>query len=142
MENRESLRKRLDNIKEMTDKEAALSRLAEIQWEIGISACDERRELEQAIQFVRKILIGNGDPSTSVLHRVTAVEQSLKGVKTDTSVLTALLLGEIRKDGTVSKGLIDEMRHVANLKKTIDRVTWIIVTVGVGELLLRLFGIL
>lgn len=138
MKNADSIKRRLEEVKKMADRQAALSALADIQYDIGISACEERAQLRKQVEELRAFLIGNGDPSNSVLARLSGVETQMCKIGNNIDDIKSLLQGDMKG----SSGLLDRVRQNENSHKSINRVMWIIITVVIGELIATVLGLI
>ena len=58
MRNAEAIKRRLEAAKHIGDQKEALNTLADITFDIGISACEERSKLQKEIDNLRKIISG------------------------------------------------------------------------------------
>jgi len=124
MRNAETIRKRLDAVKKQKDPQVQITELADIQYEIGISACEDRGKLQLELDNLRKVIIGNGDPENSLLSRMSKVEGNLGGVKGDTEEIKEALLGNIKKH---EAGLLDRVDDLEKVGRKIDAIFWFLV---------------
>ena len=131
MKNADSIKRRLEEIKNMEDQKAALSALADIQYDIGISACEERTQLRKQVEELRAVLVGNGDPANSVLARLGGVEFEMSEIGKGIKEIKELLQGGLKSGDS---GLIDRVRQNEKCSKNINRVLWLILTIVVGVL--------
>lgn len=145
MKNAEAIRRRIDEVKKISgdDPTKALSMLAEISYDIGIEACDERHELKREVDRLRKFIIGNGDPANSIMARLKRVEESINQLSCsmgeDIKEIKLALLGDL---SIHKEGLIDKVSDNTRINKNLNRVVWAIVMIVIGELVARLIGVL
>jgi len=139
MQNAESIRRRLDSVKKMRDTQAALCELADIQYDIGISACKERTKLQEELNNLRKVIVGNGDPENSILNRMAKVEGCLDGVKGDTVEIKEALIGNL-KDG--KRGLNDRVDSLEKIGGKIDKLFWFFVFTILAEIAAAIFAVI
>ena len=144
MKNAEAIRKKLDEVKKMKSYTDALTTLADIQYEIGIDACHERNEqsreiekLREDIIMLRRIILGDGKPEDSVLSRIARVETCTNEIQD-----TLKTIEENLKGGYDTEGLIEQLRTLKKMGDNIKKLTWIIVSIFIGEVILALIGIL
>lgn len=145
MKNAEAIRRRIDEVKEMTDDDQAkaLSMLAEISYDIGIDACDERAALKREVDKLRQFIIGNGDPANSIMSRLRGVEESINELMCDLGKdvkdIKEALLGDMKGD---KKGIKDRVADNTRITQNLNRIVWAVVLIVVGELVARLIGLL
>ena len=144
MKNAEEIKKRLDDVKKMKSYTGAINVLADIQYETGIEACRERHELRKEIEklrediiMLRRIILGDGKPEDSVLARMARVEICTNKIQS-----TLETIEENLKGGYDTEGLIEQLRTLKKMGENIKKLTWIIVSIFIGEVILALIGIL
>jgi hypothetical protein len=140
MNNADSIRKRLNEVKEMDNCREALSSLADIQYDIGMSACKERKELQGEVQRLRAVIIGNGDPENSVLTRLCRVEGNLEEIGTGIKDIKLLLQGDLKDSDSV--GLLDRVRQNTKSLKAINKVVWAAALILIAEIVATLLGLI
>jgi len=142
MRNSEVIKKRLENVKLMKSYTEALCALADIQYDIGLDACNERNELREQIGVLKARLFGNGDPDKSIVARLKYLEDSIekftKETQMDLKIIKAGLIGNL--DG--KKGLLDRMETAEKLNANLIKVMWIAVSVIVAQVVASLLGVL
>lgn len=138
MKNAESIRKRLDEVKQMKSYTEALTALADIQYDIGMDACKERSELREDVKRLRAIIMGNGDPEHSLMNRLTQVEACVDGSKDDLTIIKDALIGKL--DG--KKGLLDRMENTEKINANMIKLMWVVVSVVVAEIVALILGLL
>lgn len=138
MKNAESIRKRLDEVKQMKSYTEALTALADIQYDIGMDACHERTELREDVKRLRVIIMGNGDPEHSLMNRLTQVESCVDGSKDDLTIIKDALIGKL--DG--KKGLLDRMENTEKINANMIKLMWVVVSVVVAEIVALILGLL
>jgi hypothetical protein len=142
MRNAESIKKRLDDAKALKSYTEALAALADIQFDIGVDACNERSELRDQIRVLRERLFGNGNPDKSIVSRLKLVEDTIeeftRDTKSDIHLIKTALIGDV--DG--KKGLLDRMETSERLNANLIKVMWIAVSIIIAELIANLMGLL
>lgn len=138
MKNAESIRKRLNEVKNMKSYTEALTALADIQYDIGMDACHEREELRLDVEKLRAVIMGNGDPEHSMMNRLTNVEKSVNESGSDLSDIRDAILGKI--DGR--KGLLDRMESAEKVNASMIKLMWLVVGVVVTEIVALILGLL
>lgn len=141
MKNAEAIRRRLDEVKKMTSYTEALKALADIQYDIGVEACNERKLLREEVEKLRSIILGNGNQDKSLLHRIGVLERCVNENSESTNKslekIENALLGSDQQEG-----IYEKIRSIEKMKANIDRVMWVIISAVIGQLILILIGIL
>lgn len=139
MKNNAAIKRQLEEIKKMDDWHAALTALADIQYDIGMDACSERKDLRDEIEVLRKVIIGNGDPTNSIVTRITDVEKCMGTIGEDIKEIKDALLGDLK---TGKKGLMDRVSDNEKVNANMVKVVWIIVGVAITQVIATLLGLL
>lgn len=137
MKDAASIRKRLDEVKTM-DTQAALSALADIQYEIGMSACMERKELRSEVEAIRVIVSGNGHPEHSLIARLKNVEDCTEQIHKDISEIKLALIGDMKGHD----GLLGRIKTVEKARDDMTKIMWIIVSVSITQIVATILGLL
>ena len=144
MKNADEIRERLNEVKKMKSYTEAINVLADIQYQIGAEACSERHELRKEIGKLREdvimlkcIILGDGKPEDSVLARMARVETCTNKIQN-----TLETIEENLKGGYDTEGLIEQLHTLKKMGDNIKKLTWIIVSIFIGEVILALIGIL
>jgi hypothetical protein len=141
MQNADTIRRRLDEVKTMKSYTEALTVLADIQFEIGMQACAERSQLRKEVEQLRKVIMGNGHPEKSLVSRVGVLERCFKecSEKTGTSManIEKALLGDKKEPG-----MFERIREIERMKDGINNVKWVMISVVVGQFVLLLIRLL
>lgn len=139
MDNSELIRRRLDEIKSMDNTKEALSALADIQYEIGIGACSERRALQKEIDSLRKVIVGNGDPGSALLTRMKNIENEFSEIGGDVKDIKKSLLGDLHGKEI---GMCQRINELEKTSSNLVRVTWVVVTAIIIEVVAVVLGLL
>lgn len=145
MKNSEAIRRRIDKAKQVAEENPAeaILMLAEISYDIGIDACDERATLKAEVDQLRKFIIGNGDPANSIMARLKELEKGINnltcGMGEDIKKIKVALLGDIDTD---AQGLKEKVADNTRINKNLNRIVWAVVIIVVSELVARLLGLL
>jgi len=137
MYNKEVIQKRLEDARKQEDVHKAIDILADTQFEIGVQGCRERSLLKKDIELLRRLILGNGNPSGGVMVRLVDLEACVENVSSDVKEIKDKLLGD-GKD----QGYIDRVRYLEKSHRLLSKIAWLIISITVGELLLTLFGLL
>jgi len=135
MRNKASIRKRLNEVRDMTDTNKALSVLA--QYEIGLDACAERTELRKEVNRLRVVVMGNGDPSHSIITRLSAVEVCMGELSKDMKEIKAALLGDVKGKG----GILQRLKDVEDVVFDMVKFKWIIIGLIAAQVVSVIVGL-
>lgn len=163
MRNAEQIRKRLDEVKKMKSYTEALNTLADIQYEIGMDACHERRELRAEVERLRIIILGNGKPEGSLLNRVSDIEGCVSDFTDvsggDIKEIKEALLGTFDKKGLVEQiradkaelleqtkadkvELLNRIKPLQELKDDVKKGKWVIYGIIIAEVIALIIRLL
>jgi hypothetical protein len=145
MNNADAIKERLEKVKDMKSYTEAICALADTQYEIGIDACRERKklqerqgEIQQDLRLLKVVVLGNGNPNESIVARLTNVEKILnEKVVNRVDELIGLLQG---KEGEA--GFCERVRDLEKARNNINKLAWAILLVFIGEIVMRIIGIL
>lgn len=149
MKNAQSIRKRLDAIQAETDVHKAINKLAEVTFDIGIDACSERVEMCKQIDSIRIAVLGDGDPTKSIISKMERFEACTKEIQLDLNTLKTFLIGDLTKGGE-SHGLKDRLQKVENnlvaveaevekISSHLAKLNWIIIAAVIAQILASIF---
>jgi len=135
-------RERWEAVRKEEDLAKAIHMLADLGEEAVIESVKDRETMQQQIVQVLKILVGNGDPSHSLINRVDDVETTVTGCKKILDNLQRVLIGDLNGAGKETS-IIERVKHNERITQTMIKISWIVLTIVVGELaatLIRLIG--
>jgi hypothetical protein len=141
MRNADAIRRRLNEVKQIKDPQVALNTLADIQFEIGISACEERAKLQNEIDNLRRIITGNGSPEHSLMARMNGMEKCVSDLASDMKIVKDALLGNL-DSGDISGGILGKIKDAEKMDKNITRAMWIIIAAVLAQLVATLLGVI
>jgi len=90
----------------------------------------EQRETNIKLDNMTKILLGNGDPSHSMLNRMTNVECDLSKIKACVEKIDTLLWGE--GDDISQKPLVERVKDSEKIAISAIKITWLAIGVIVA----------
>lgn len=137
MKNAELMKQRLEKVKKENSYTKALSALADIQYEIGLDACQERNNLRRDVNSLREVILGNGSPEKAMLTRLAKVETFVTDIDGKIDKMDNALYGD-EKD----PGMLENIRKLKESNDKRERLTWLVISIVVGEIVLSLLGIL
>jgi len=138
---RESDRVLWEKIKSEDNVTKALHMMADLVYGMVISHKRHDEELHNEIKALQKVVLGNGDPAGSLVTRVAALNEKLTHIDDDTTEIKFLLIGDVRK-GADNESLLDRIQHAQKTSQTAAKIVWIVLTIVIGEIVVRLFGLL
>lgn len=138
MKTKARIQRRITLIKAMEDPLKAIHELADLTFEIGEEACSERDEIRTLTEDNRKALMGNGNQEHSIIYRLgETVKSQAEMMKTLTSIQKSLV-GDIENPD--SDSLIYRLRSVERVIANINKLTWLIVSVFLTQIVLFIWA--
>ena len=142
MRNADAIRRRLDAIKQMKDKDAAFNALVDVEFEIGISACEERKKLQEQISNLKKIICGNGDYDHSLQARVSSMEKTVDNMDETMDKVLKALVGDIEDGQDNTGGMTGKLNELSDYKKNINKIVWAIVLATLAQIVNTIIGLM
>ena len=125
MKSKLRVQRKIEAIKKMTDPLKALSELADLTYEIGEEACEEREEIRSLTMQTRMALMGNGDPANSVIGRLITLEDKVSPLAKDICEIKNMFIGSLTSSQPSLKQRMDDFeKHVQRSEKML----WAILT--------------
>ena len=131
MKSKVRIQRKIEAIKKLTDPLEALHELADLTFEIGEEACQERAEIRALTEKNRLALIGNGDPALSIIGRLVCVEELAK----DIVDIKAMLIGGL---GQSQPSLRQRMDRFEEYAARSERLQWFMITAIVGYVIAQI----
>lgn len=100
----------------------------------------ERKEYGEYIHSMQRMLTGNGDVETGLLSRLSKLERQMSSNCEQMRILTNAIIGTVDKRGVV----IDLQLRMEKVEKSIEnlnKITWMVITVVIGQIVLRLIDL-
>ena len=132
MKSRTRIQRRIEVIKEMTDPLLALHELADLTFEIGEEACAERGEIRELTVKNRLAIIGNGDPTHSLVGRLLSVEKKVDLFTCDIKEIKELLIGGVSQRELSLKQRMDKFEDYVQRS---EKLQWFTVTAIIGYII-------
>ena len=127
MRNKESILRQLKEIKQEQDTKKALNKHADKSYEIGQSLCEDIKSVDERVNKLSIIIIGNGSPSEGLVRRIEAVEENMPNCITrmsnmDSEIkdIKSKLFGGIGEKKPSMLHRISKIEEYTKNKKTID----------------------
>jgi len=125
MNNKERTSAKIQQVKDEENVRKAITNLADIVFDIGITQCEEIEKVRAMTEGLRVKLFGNGDPSASIITRLHSVECKVDKFQEDITDIKNMLIGGVDKDTpSVKERLANTEEHV----KRSERLQWFLVT--------------
>ena len=141
MKNADIIRKRLDSIKGEGDLSLALSELADIEFEIGLDACKERKLIREHIKDLRVVLLGNGNPSNSLMVRLEKVEDCVSSFTIETKSDIEEINNAINGKGD-EPGILERLRVNQKFNNDLVKLKWMVLAMILAEIINVIKGLL
>jgi hypothetical protein len=120
----------LNQIKDSPNTKSAINSMADLLLIIERNRLAEQRETNIKLDNMTKILLGNGDPSHSMLNRMTNVECDLGKIKACVEKIDTLLWGE--GDDISQKPLVERVKDNEKIAISAIKITWLAIGVIVA----------
>jgi hypothetical protein len=120
----------LNQIKDSPNTKSAINSMADLLLIIERNRLAEQRETNIKLDNMTKILLGNGDPSHSMLNRMTNVECDLSKIKACVEKIDTLLWGE--GDDISQKPLVERVKDNEKIAISAIKITWLAIGVIVA----------
>ena len=134
MKSKERVKRRIAAIKAMTDPKKAIEELADLTYEIGEDACQEREEIRSLTEKNRIILMGNGNQEDSILYILGQTVIAQKSMMEKLDSIEDRLIGDLEKPDQSS--VISRLCNVERVIANITKLSWMIIGVFVTQLAL------
>ncbi|NLN77282.1 MAG: hypothetical protein GX139_13405 [Armatimonadetes bacterium] len=141
MKNKESIKKRIDMIKQESDLTKSICLLSDLTYEIGIDACSEREEIVSDIKMLKGLLTGNGVKDGSIIKRVEDLERAMKGIETTLNKIDTFLRGDKSSD-SIEKSLYARVVESERIAKNVVKLSWTVIGLLVTYFVTHLLGLL
>mgnify|MGYP005822884633 CR=1 FL=1 len=135
-----------DKIKTQSDPMVAVATIADLSDESFAELEERNLRMEADLASIKKILIGNGDPTNSLVARLTRIEEDSNKFSSTLQEIRTYLVGDLttKKDSICDKidSIEDRLVKVESSMSSINKVVWIAITAVIGEIvltILRLF---
>ena len=140
MKSKERFKRQIAAIKKMVEPLEAIKELSDVVFDIGEEACQEREQIRSLTETNRKVLMGNGNQENSILYRLgqTVTSQDVMMKKLDS--IEKKLVGDI--DNPDESSIITRLCDVERVIKTINKLTWLIVSLFLTEFALLVWSLL
>jgi archaellum component FlaC len=124
----------------------AVATIADLSDESFAELEERNLRMEADLASIKKILIGNGDPTNSLVARLTRIEEDSNKFSSTLQEIRTYLVGDLttKKDSICDKidSIEDRLVKVESSMSSINKVVWIAITAVIGEIvltILRLF---
>lgn len=135
MKSKERVTRKIEAIKNMGDPMSALKELADLTFEMGEEACVERKEIGELTEKNRLALIGNGNPTASLVGRMSSVENKVDLFACDIKEIKDLLVGGVNQRDISLKARMDKFDDYV---KRAEKLQWFTITAIVGYVITQI----
>ena len=95
---------------------------------------------------INKALIGNGDPTNSIVARLKRIEDNYSEMNESVNAMKKLLIGDLdSRKNSVADALDNMNERIERLERSmlnINKVVWIVATALIGEIVLAIIRLL
>lgn len=119
------IEEQIRKIEEEQDPLKAIRMLASLLRGIHAVSCMEMKNMQEFMDKIGKILLGNGRPETALMTRVSNMETSLEEIAKALAGFSVLISGDLA-DGGTQPGWLAEMSQVKNVTDVLKRVGWLV----------------
>ena len=123
------------------DPKKSIRMLAEVLKSIWENSSEEYKSIQANIETLRRIIMGNGQPSRGMLSRLERLEESNKKMSCDMEVIKALLIGDASK-GADNESILDKVQHTQKLANGAVKLSWMVLAVVIGQIVAALLQII
>ena len=135
-----------EKIKSEQDASRAIGQIVDLADE----SCGYREQESEAIcksvREINKALIGNGDPTNSIVARLKRIEDNYSEMNESVNAMKKLLIGDLdSRKNSVADALDNMNERIERLERSmlnINKVVWIVATALIGEIVLAIIRLL
>jgi len=138
MQSRERVIRRIKAIKLIKDPLEAIHELADLTFDIGEEACQERKSIRSLTEANRTALLGNGNHEHSIMFRLGETVRVQAEMMDSLTKIQKALIGDL--DDPDCESIIGRLRDVERVIATINRLTWAAITVFLGQVILFIWA--
>jgi hypothetical protein len=124
-----------------TDPAKALALVVSILKQLVGTMSDEQLETNKKLDVLHKIIVGNGDPTKSLVARMERIEDCSNASTSDTAEIKTLLVGDMTSADN-RPSMLDRLRKLETAMNTTIKIVWMVLAVVIGQIVLRLMEIL
>lgn len=123
------------------DAHKAIHMLADLGEDAVISSMSDRAEMRAQLIMLVKILVGNGDPSHSMVNRVEDLECTLADLKKIMLQIQTLLMGDLTT-GLKEDSIMDKVKRADKVASSAIKLAWIVLGLFITQLVTTLLNLL
>ncbi len=135
-----------EKIKSEPDANRAISQVIDLADESFGNRELDIENICNMVNNINKALLGNGDPTNSIIARLTRIEENYSRMNDNINSIQKLLIGDIssRKDSIAEnlENMNDRIERLERSMLNINKVIWVAVAAIVGEIVLAILSIL
>jgi len=128
-------------VRREADTHKAVHMLADLGEEAVVAGMNDRAEMRAQMLTLVKILIGNGDPSHSMINRVEDLEITLGDCKKVLLQIQTLLMGDLAT-GMKEDSILDKVKKADKVSATAIKLAWMVLGLLVAQIVSTLLNLL
>ena len=144
---RESDRVIWEKLKSEDNLTEALHMIADLGYGMVQSRKRKDCELQDEIVSLKKVILGNGDPTNSLVNKVnrltekaTDTNSKVDAIGLEVTEIKYLLIGDVKR-GPDNKSLLDRVQHAEKISDNASKVVWAVLLIVIGEVVLKILGL-
>ena len=134
-------RERWEAVRREPETHKAVHMLADLGEEAVVAGMQDRAEMRAQMLTLVKILIGNGDPSHSMINRVEDLELTLGDCKKVLLQIQTLLMGDLTT-GMKEDSILDKVKRADKVSATAIKLAWMVLGLLVAQIVSTLLNLL
>ena len=126
-----------ESIRSEPDAMKAIRLATQVGEDAVMSSEKDRASMKKELADVKKILSGNGDPSHSLLNRVTVIEADTTHCKGKIDRIERLLVGDI-DDGTDKESILAMVKKSDKIANNAIKIAWLVLGAFITQVVLQI----
>ena len=135
-----------EKIKSEQDTSRAIGQIVDLVDESFGYREQEIEAIYKSVSEINKALIGNGDPTNSIVARLKRIEDNYSEMNESVNAMKKLLIGDLdSRKNSVADALDNMNERIERLERgmlNINKVVWIVATALIGEIVLAIIRLL
>ena len=135
-----------EKIKSEQDTSRAIGQIVDLVDESFGYREQEIEAICKSVSEINKALIGNGDPTNSIMARLKRIEDNYSEMNESVNAMKKLLIGDLdSRKNSVADALDNMNERIERLERSmlnINKVVWIVATALIGEIVLAIIRLL
>lgn len=123
-----------DAVRQEDDLQRAIALAADVGEAAVVASLRDRENIREQLAGLRVVIMGDGDPSCSLMNRVKRIEEDVNSMKTETKEITTLLRGDLKG----GESLLEEIRRQRTAFANMSKLGWAVLIALVIEFVVQL----